>query len=118
MRFLKAAALVFAGLTLAAAVPMEDELVERSEGIVERAIAKRANPSVSGLKFDIDGVTQYFAGTNAYWIGFLTNNADVDTVMAHLKSTGLKVLRVWGKGRQLPTRHYNTDPSQASTTSR
>jgi hypothetical protein len=50
MRFLKAAALVFAGLTLAAAVPMEDELVERSEGIVERAIAKRANPSVSGLK--------------------------------------------------------------------
>jgi mannan endo-1,4-beta-mannosidase len=52
--------------------------------------------SVSGLKFNIDGSTAYFAGTNTYWIGFLTNNADVDTVMGHLQSSGLKVLRVWG----------------------
>ncbi|KAF2803636.1 endo-beta-1,4-mannanase [Mytilinidion resinicola] len=51
----------------------------------------------SGTKFTIDGVTKlYFAGTNAYWIGFLTNNADVDTVMSHLQSSGLKTLRVWG----------------------
>ncbi|KAF2497543.1 glycoside hydrolase [Lophium mytilinum] len=50
----------------------------------------------SGTKFTIDGVTKYFAGTNAYWIGFLTNNADVDTVMSHLQSSGLKILRVWG----------------------
>jgi mannan endo-1,4-beta-mannosidase len=90
MKFLTAAAVAFAGLALATPVPMEDEMVER-------AIEKRANPSVSGLKFNIDGVTQYFAGTNSYWIGFLTNNADVDTVMSHLKSSGLKVLRVWGK---------------------
>ena len=90
MKFLTAAAVAFAGLALATPVPMEDEMAER-------AIEKRANPSVSGLKFNIDGVTQYFAGTNSYWIGFLTNNADVDTVMSHLKSSGLKVLRVWGK---------------------
>jgi mannan endo-1,4-beta-mannosidase len=90
MRFLTAAALACAGLALATPVPMEDEMVERS-------IEKRANPSVSGLKFNIDGVTQYYAGTNTYWIGFLTNNADVDTVMGHLQSSGLKVLRVWGK---------------------
>jgi len=25
-------------------------------------------------------------GTNSYWIGFLTNNADVDLVMSHLVS--------------------------------
>lgn len=35
-------------------------------------------------------------GTNTYWIGFLTNNADVDLVMTHLVASGLKVLRVWG----------------------
>jgi mannan endo-1,4-beta-mannosidase len=35
-------------------------------------------------------------GTNTYWIGFLTNNADVDLVMSHIAASGLKVLRVWG----------------------
>ncbi|KAL9113723.1 MAG: hypothetical protein Q9227_002168 [Pyrenula ochraceoflavens] len=49
-----------------------------------------------GTKFNIDGVSKYFAGTNSYWIGFLTNNADVDLVMSHLKTAGIKVLRVWG----------------------
>ena len=49
-----------------------------------------------GDAFNIDGVTSYFAGTNSYWIGFLTNNADVDLVMSHLQTSGLKVLRVWG----------------------
>lgn len=34
----------------------------------------------------INGKTEYFMGTNTYWIGFLTNNADVDTVMSHLAS--------------------------------
>jgi len=51
----------------------------------------------SGTGWVIDGDTvDYFAGTNAYWIGFLTNNADVDLVMSHIQSAGLKVLRVWG----------------------
>ena len=48
------------------------------------------------MLFDIDGTTAYFTGTNAYWISFLTNSADVDLVMSHLRSSGLKVLRVWG----------------------
>ncbi|KAL7657349.1 hypothetical protein ACMYSQ_003536 [Aspergillus niger] len=52
--------------------------------------------STSGLQFTIDGETGYFAGTNSYWIGFLTDNSDVDLVMSHLKSSGLKILRVWG----------------------
>lgn len=51
-----------------------------------------------GRLFDIngDGKLSYFAGTNAYYISFLTNNADVDLIMSHLQTTGLKVLRVWG----------------------
>ncbi|GAQ47052.1 hypothetical protein AtubIFM56815_003877 [Aspergillus tubingensis] len=52
--------------------------------------------STSGLQFTIDGETGYFAGTNSYWIGFLTDDSDVDLVMSHLKSSGLKILRVWG----------------------
>ncbi|KAB8300420.1 hypothetical protein EYC80_000594 [Monilinia laxa] len=49
-----------------------------------------------GTVFQINGKKTYFAGTNCYWCGFLTNNADVDLVMTHLAATGLKVLRVWG----------------------
>jgi len=88
MRLLKAALLSIVGLALASPVQQQD--------VSERSIDKRANPSISGLKFTINGVNQYFAGTNSYWIGFLTNNADVDLVMSHLKSSGLKVLRIWG----------------------
>lgn len=49
-----------------------------------------------GLKFNIDGETKYFAGTNAYWLPFLTNDADVDSVMDNLQKAGLKILRTWG----------------------
>ncbi|KAL3446899.1 glycoside hydrolase superfamily [Aspergillus insuetus] len=55
-----------------------------------------SNPSVDGLNFVIDGKSGYFAGTNAYWLPFLTNNADVDLAMSHLAESGLKILRVWG----------------------
>lgn len=51
---------------------------------------------VDGLKFNIDGESKYFAGTNSYWLPFLTNNADVDSVFKNLKNSGLKILRVWG----------------------
>jgi mannan endo-1,4-beta-mannosidase len=53
-------------------------------------------PTTNGLKFEIDGKTSYFAGSNSYWIGFLTNNADVDLVFDHLEESGLRILRVWG----------------------
>jgi mannan endo-1,4-beta-mannosidase len=59
--------------------------------------ARAAAPAtVNGTRFSIDGKTGYFAGTNSYWIGFLTNNRDVDTVLDHISSSGLKILRVWG----------------------
>lgn len=51
---------------------------------------------VDGLKFNIDGVTQYYAGTNAYWLAFTTGNDDIDTALDRLKESGLKILRIWG----------------------
>ncbi|KAF3008609.1 hypothetical protein E8E13_007929 [Curvularia kusanoi] len=45
-----------------------------------------------GLKFNIDD----YAGTNSYWLPFLTNDADVNTIMSHLSTSGQKILRVWG----------------------
>ena len=50
----------------------------------------------NGLHFEIDGVTKYFAGTNCYWCGFLTANADIDHVFADMAASGFKVVRVWG----------------------
>ncbi|MCJ1263424.1 hypothetical protein MMC22_003294 [Lobaria immixta] len=54
--------------------------------------------SVDGRLFNIDGKTQYFAGTNTWWLGYLKYNADVDLVLQQLKSAYLKVTRVWGFG--------------------
>jgi mannan endo-1,4-beta-mannosidase len=53
-------------------------------------------PTTNGLEFEIDGKTNYFAGSNSYWIGFLTNNDDVDLVFDHMAESGLRILRVWG----------------------
>ncbi|KAI9681879.1 MAG: hypothetical protein M1822_006956 [Bathelium mastoideum] len=72
---------------------------------VEQTTTAAASPTSSssgtfaktnGDLFDIDGTTKYYVGTNTYWIGFLTNNADVDLVMSHLQTSGIKILRVWG----------------------
>lgn len=51
---------------------------------------------VDGLKFNIDGATKYYPGTNSYWISMLMNNADVDLVLNNLRTSGLKILRIWG----------------------
>ncbi|KAK0744906.1 GH5 endo-beta-1,4-mannanase [Apiosordaria backusii] len=64
-----------------------------------------ASARVSGTRFVIDGKTGYFAGTNSYWVGFLTNNKDVDTTLDHISASGLKILRVWGFN------DVNTQPS-------
>jgi mannan endo-1,4-beta-mannosidase len=87
MRFSIAAISALLGLALAAPSP-----VGTDQGLSKRATITTTN----GLLFNIDGKTAYFAGTNSYWIGFLTNNADVDLVMTQLAGAGLNVLRVWG----------------------
>ena len=40
--------------------------------------------------------SSYFAGTNSYWLPFLQNTADIDTVFSHLQQSNLNVLRIWG----------------------
>jgi mannan endo-1,4-beta-mannosidase len=102
MRLLQLLTLAF--VCLVTAVPFSADSGNIEDAVTEsNDLHKRATfPSVSGLKFNINGSTAYFAGTNSYWIGFLTNNADVDTVMTHLKSSGLKVLRVWGTSLHPP----------------
>ena len=64
-------------------------------------------PKASGTQFTIDGTTGYFAGGNAYWLGF-QSAADVETVMAHVAGAGLKILRVWGFN------DVNATPSQGT----
>ncbi|TID24510.1 glycoside hydrolase family protein [Venturia nashicola] len=49
-----------------------------------------------GLKFEIDGVAKYWAGTNGYWIPFLMKNADIDLTFDHIAAAGLKIVRTWG----------------------
>ncbi|KAF4984502.1 hypothetical protein FZEAL_350 [Fusarium zealandicum] len=53
-------------------------------------------PSTSGLSFTIDGIADYFPGTNCYWTSFLTNQADMDQTLDNIASSGLRVLRVLG----------------------
>lgn len=53
-------------------------------------------PTIDGLEFVIDGKAGYYAGSNAYWIGFLTDDDDVDLVFRHMNESGLRILRAWG----------------------
>ncbi|KAL8970169.1 MAG: hypothetical protein Q9183_001647 [Haloplaca sp. 2 TL-2023] len=55
-------------------------------------------PSVSGRLFNIDGRTQYFAGTNSWWLGHLWSNADVDQAVSQMAATKYKVVRTWAFG--------------------
>lgn len=74
-----------------------------SSGSTSTAFAKAV-----GTKFNIDGVTKYYAGTNSYWIGFLTNDADIDKAMDDIAASGLKILRVWGFNDVTSTPSSNT----------
>jgi hypothetical protein len=53
----------FIGLAIAIPIAMEDELVERTHQNKGFSLDKRPTiPSVSGLKFNIDGTTAYSLG--------------------------------------------------------
>ncbi|KAH8717052.1 glycoside hydrolase superfamily [Phaeosphaeriaceae sp. PMI808] len=63
---------------------------------VKNVVPRASFPKADGTKFNIDGVTKYYAGTNSYWIPFLTNDSDVNTIMSHVEASGQRILRVWG----------------------
>lgn len=44
----------------------------------------------------LTGVHTDYAGTNSYWLPFLTNDTDIDVIMGHLQAAGHRILRVWG----------------------
>ncbi|OIW28323.1 glycoside hydrolase [Coniochaeta ligniaria NRRL 30616] len=53
---------------------------------------------VSGRLFEIDGKIGYFSGTNAWWLGHLENDDDVDIATQQIADTGYTIVRVWGFG--------------------
>ncbi|KAL8996345.1 MAG: hypothetical protein Q9169_004111 [Polycauliona sp. 2 TL-2023] len=48
--------------------------------------------------FKIEGKTQYFTGTNTWWLPYTTTNKDVDKILGEIKASGLLVTRIWGFG--------------------
>ncbi|MCJ1310276.1 hypothetical protein MMC25_003938 [Agyrium rufum] len=62
------------------------------------APAPASKPSTSGRLFTINGKTEYFAGTNTWWLGHLMSDADVETAVSQIAASNLKVTRVWGFG--------------------
>lgn len=51
-----------------------------------------------GTRFEVDGKIQYFAGVNAWWLGHLSNDSDIETAMQQIADIGYKIIRVWGFG--------------------
>lgn len=67
-----------------------------SSSATATATGKSTYATTDGLLFNIDGESKYFAGTNCYWCGFLTEDEDVDSVFSHMADAGFKIIRVWG----------------------
>ncbi|KAL4945607.1 hypothetical protein BDV06DRAFT_22145 [Aspergillus oleicola] len=89
--------LTLASLALANALPQASTpSTTPSSTPTPAAAANGSFATTSGLQFVIDGEAGYFPGSNSYWIGFLTNNDDVDLVFDHMAESGLRILRVWG----------------------
>ncbi|KAL8738189.1 MAG: hypothetical protein Q9181_001002 [Wetmoreana brouardii] len=73
--------------------PTPSENIKTSE--LQRRSARY--PSVDQRLFNF-GKTQYFAGTNTWWLGHLFSNDDVNLALSDIAATGYKVTRVWGFG--------------------
>jgi len=100
------------GLSFAAPAPspeLDTSLAAAEKCSVYPLSSAGINAKVSGRLFEIDGKTQYFAGTNAWWLAHLSENSDVDLALAQIASTGYKTIRVWGFG------DVNTPPAATAT---
>ena len=54
----------------------------------------RTFSKANGTRFNIDGVTKYYTGSNNYWLAFQMQNSDIDLVLDHFVASGLKVFRM------------------------
>ncbi|KAL6233330.1 hypothetical protein BDW75DRAFT_193242 [Aspergillus navahoensis] len=91
--------LSLASLALAAALPQASTPLSTpsiSPSPTPTPSASGSFATTSGIQFVIDGEAGYFPGSNAYWMGYLKNNSDVDLVFDHMAESGLRILRVWG----------------------
>ncbi|KAK1991024.1 cellulase [Colletotrichum falcatum] len=52
--------------------------------------------TVNGTGFQLDGENFRFAGSNAYYLPFTDNQADIEAGLAAARDAGLKVIRTWG----------------------
>ncbi|KZV96024.1 glycoside hydrolase [Exidia glandulosa HHB12029] len=52
--------------------------------------------TTKGSQFSLNGKPFFFAGTNAYWLSFLTNLSDTSLAMDKAKAAGHSVIRIWG----------------------
>lgn len=94
LRIFLAAALATAGL--AAALPMEPSAPPAyMPPSVPIGTARGPNARTVGRQFEIDGKVQYFAGTNAWWLGYLLNDSDTEYAMSRIAKTGYKTVRTW-----------------------
>ncbi|KAI0178763.1 glycoside hydrolase family 5 protein [Hypoxylon sp. FL1284] len=94
MKILGAALLSLIGAAAAVPATARPSSSESTNTSVASSAADFAR--ADGLLFNIDGSTGYYAGTNSYWISFLTNDADVDLALDELAAAGHRILRVWG----------------------
>ncbi|KAL8678343.1 MAG: hypothetical protein Q9186_005300 [Xanthomendoza sp. 1 TL-2023] len=99
LSFLAVAALQFQLVTAAPTLredPKNSELDRR--GLISPTPAFSTVSPTNKRLFQLEGKTQYFAGTNAWWLGHLQKNEDVDIAVSQIAATGYKVARVWGFG--------------------
>lgn len=82
--------------TTKAAMTSSSAVTKTSTAVISTGTSTGTFAKTDGLFFSIDGETKYFAGTNCYWCGFLTEDEDVDKVFSDMAAAELKIIRVWG----------------------
>ena len=86
MRLLRTVTLATSFLSpYASAAIILDGALQALEAVAKPVLKRGVSASSpSGRIFDIDGKVQHFAGTNAWWLGHLTSDADLDTAMSEM----------------------------------
>jgi mannan endo-1,4-beta-mannosidase len=68
----------------ASAAIIPDGALQALEAGAKPMLKRGVSASPLGRVFEIDGKVQHFAATNAWWLGHLTNDADLHTAMSEI----------------------------------